>query len=174
MHVGGTVNLAAYLAGCMYLQHTPNSIAKRQSGQVVQVWLKASRPSKQATAPAMFPTPALFCTVEDLSTMQVCGWVWSCPKQAAVQPASEGGVAVLVNCAHGERANADTHPVWRPDLHYRIPYIRAVRTSPAGTEVLYDYRAVTFDVSEYNNLRLNPACGCGCGSRLLALANVAD
>ncbi len=100
--------------------------------------------------------------------MAVRRWRWSCPKAAAVQPASEGGVAVLVNCAHGERANSDTITVWRRDLGYRIPYIQAVRDAPAGSEVLYDYRAVTSDAAEYNSLRLNPACGCGCGGRLLA------
>ncbi len=100
--------------------------------------------------------------------MRVFGWRWRCSKTATVQPASEGGVAVLINCAHGDRANADTFPVWRRDLRYRLPYIQAVRTSSAGSEVTYDYRAVTFDIAEYRNPRLNPVCGCGCGGRLLA------
>ena len=94
-------------------------------------------------------------------------WNWRATQSVAVEPAREGGVAVLVNCGHGTHANAEAATVWRPDLGYLMPYICAQQDAPPGCEVLYDYGAVTEDADEYDSLHLNPACGCGCGGRLL-------
>lgn len=93
---------------------------------------------------------------------------WRFTKSAAVEPAKEGGMAVLLNCGHGQHANAKTDTVWRPDLGYHMPYIKAVQDVPPGTEVLYDYNAVTDDADEYRDFAKNPVCGCGCGGHILS------
>ena len=87
---------------------------------------------------------------------------------AVIDPASEGGAGVLLNCGHGGHAVAVAVTEWSPRLQLRLPVIKALRAAPAGCEILYDYRAVTNDPAEYDDLALNPLCGCGCGGRLLS------